>query len=90
VIFPESLTLSQWLQAQLAVNFHELAPLDPRQLDFIARILESPLTEDELRQLFRIAHAACKDENPRLSVRDGKLLLKVLDEQSPKENKGVK
>ena len=85
MIFPESLTLSQWLQAQLAVNFHEMAPLDPRQLDFIARLLESPLTEDELRQLFKLAHAARKDENPCLSAEDGKLLIKLLDEQSPKD-----
>jgi hypothetical protein len=88
VIFPENLTLAQWLQVQFEI--HEMALLDARQLDFIARILESPLAEDELRQLFKLAHMARKNESPRLSAEDGELLLKLLDEQSPKENKGEK
>ena len=76
--------LENWLQAQLQI--HGIQRLDHKQLAFIVPYLYSPLNLEELKSLFQVAHAAARGENPELSLEQGATLLKLLDEQSPKES----
>lgn len=74
------------MQIQLAI--HEIPLLNKEQAEFIAPYLISPLTFDELKTLFQLAHSASRGENPTLSSEIGEILIKLLDEQSPKEEHG--
>ena len=73
-MLPNNISLSGWLEAQAFLN--GITPFDEKQLEFLTTLLHSPLTISELQKLFRIAHR-------QLNEKDGKLLLKLLDEQSP-------